>query len=63
METAFSGHDLEGELLDLQDADDIAFIRNSSETYEAELDRLELSVSSFWICFAPSECKAYLQYW
>ncbi|CAH8645530.1 unnamed protein product [Dicrocoelium dendriticum] len=67
MEFAFTGHDLEGvellpgeRLLDLEYADDIALICDSSQTCQAALDRLALAVSRFGLCFAPSKCKALL---
>ncbi|CAI2737318.1 unnamed protein product, partial [Dicrocoelium dendriticum] len=70
MEIAFTGLDLEGvellpgeRLLDLEYADDIALICDSSQTCQAALDRLALAVSRFGFCFAPSKCKAFLQYW
>ncbi|CAH8442995.1 unnamed protein product [Dicrocoelium dendriticum] len=70
MEIAFTGHDLEGvELLpgerrlDLEYADDIALICDSSQTCQAALDRLALVDSRFGPCFAPSKCKAFLQDW
>ncbi|CAH8459438.1 unnamed protein product [Dicrocoelium dendriticum] len=66
MEIAFTRHDLEGvellpgeRLLDLEYADDIALICDSSQTREAALDRLALAVRHYKLCFTPSKCKAF----
>ncbi|CAH8584460.1 unnamed protein product [Dicrocoelium dendriticum] len=70
MEIAFTGHELEGvelllgeRLLDLEYADDIALICDSSQACQAALDKLALAVSRFGLCFAPPKCKAFLQDW
>ncbi|CAH8498493.1 unnamed protein product [Dicrocoelium dendriticum] len=69
METAFAVHDrgvelLPGErLFDLEYADDIALICDSSQTCQTALDRLALAVNRFGLCFAPSKYKVLLQDW
>lgn len=52
-----------GRVFDLEYADDIVLVANSSQDMQRALDRLAIEVVRYGLRFAPSKCKILLQDW